>query len=514
MSIARRSLATLTVAALAAALPATAASAAQEQDVGTLRLAVSQPDGAPARGSVQVAATDDSYGNYLVLDESGQLSVEVPANDYKILITPAYYDPDLPDDGLRQWVPGKTGYAQAEAFRVTAGGTTEVAERLLPPSPITVRARDAITGAPITRVCAYADGRGGNCDDTEITIPRLVPGPQTIRVYTEDGNHLATDAMVNVTEGDPAAAVVDLTPAAHVETTVVDAATGAPVAGACATVAPAGTGELPSVGPLACSDSTGRLRLDNVEAGSWNLFVRPTGGSPYGAQWVGATGGTGDPARAGTVTLAAGRTVTVPPIRLDRAGVITGTVTSAATGAPVTSGEVSLAHSSGLSYLSWGTYLDGQGTYRIDWLGPYRWPLLFTTSDHALQWSGGVATRGEASTVTVRAGRSTAYSPALKRGTLVTGGLTDPEGRPVSATLTFHNAGTGEVVGSVWDYDGRYEVRVLGRQAVTVAWQWGGFASYAGWYDGVADPAGAKRVRVPATGTLTLDLRVSRTPAA
>ncbi|MET8909157.1 hypothetical protein [Micromonospora sp. NPDC004551] len=513
MSIARRTLATFAVAALAAALPATAASAAPEPDVGLLRLTVTQPDGTAARGSVDLVAADDSHSDFLQLDESGQLSVEVPANDYKIRVTPAYVDPDLPDEGLRQWVHGKTGYGLAETFRVTAGGTTDVAERLLPPSPLTVRARDALTGAPITRVCAYADGRGGNCDDTELTIARLVPGPQTIRVYTENGDHLATDAEVTVVEGDAAVAVVDLTPAAHVETTVVDAATGAPVSGACATVAPAGTGELPSVGPLACSDSTGRLRLDNVEAGSWNLFVRPTDGSPYGAQWVGATGGTGDPASARTVTLAAGRTVTVPPIRLDRAGTITGTVTSAATGAPVTSGEVSLAHSAGLSYLRWGTYLDGQGTYRIDWLGPYRWPLLFTTSDHALQWSGGVATRSQARTVTVRAGRSTTYSPALKRGTLVTGGLTDPEGRPVSATLTFHNAATGEVVGSVWDYDGRYEARVLGGQAVTVAWQWGGFASYAGWYDGAADPTGAKRVRVPATGTLTLDLRVSRIPA-
>ncbi|MEU4368846.1 hypothetical protein [Micromonospora chersina] len=513
MSVARRSLAVFTAAVLAAVLPATAASATQEQDVGLLRLTVTQPDGTAARGTVDLIATDESHSEYLQLDESGQLSVEVPATDYKIRITPAYYDPDMPDEGLRQWVPGKTTYAQAEAFRVTAGGTTDVAERLLPPSRLTVRGRDAITGAPITEVCAYADGRSANCGDPEITLHGLVPGPQTIRVYTEDGNYLATDATVNVVEGETAVAMVDLTPAAHVETTVVDAVTGAPVAGACAVLAPAGTGELPDVGPLACSDGTGRLRLGEVEAGSWNLFVRPTGDSPYGAQWVGATGGTGDPAQARTITLATGGTVTVPPIRLDRAGILTGTVTSAATGAPVTSGEVSLAHASGLSYLRWGAYLDDQGSYRIDWLGPYRWPLLFTTGDHALQWSGGVATRGQAKPVTVRAGRSTVYSPALKRGTLVTGGLTDSAGRPASAVLTFRNAATGEVVGSVWDYDGRYEARVLGRQTITVGWQWGSFVSYAGWYDGVADAAAAKRVTVPSGGTVTVDIGLRPFPA-
>lgn len=505
----------MTAAVLAAALPATAASAAAEQDAGILRLTVTQPDGAVARGSVDVVAADSSFHSYAQLDESGQLSLEVPANDYKISISPAYGDPDLPDETLRQWVHGKTTYAEAGAFRVTAGATTDVAERLLTPSPITVRARDAVTGAPISGFCVFVDPRRDGCGDTEVTVPRLLPGPQTLEVYTRNGDYLTTEATVTVAEGGTATAVVDLTPAAHLETTVVDAATGAPVGGVCATVAPAGTGELPDTGPLSCSDETGRLRLDDLKAGSWNLFVRPADGSPYGAQWVGRGGGTGDPARARTVVLAAGQTGTVPPVRLDRAGVITGTVTSAATGAPVTSGSVSLADAYGLSYLRWGTSLDDQGRYRLDWLGPYRWPLLFTTTDHARQWSGGVPVRGQAEPVTVRAGQTTGYNPALAVGTPVTGRVTDPAGRLVVADLTFHNARTGEVVGEVWDYDGEYRALVLGRQDVTVAWRWSPpFVRYAGWYDGAADPANAKQVGVPRSGTVTLDIAVSRIPAA
>ncbi|WP_148803603.1 hypothetical protein [Micromonospora sp. MP36] len=503
----------MTAGVLIAALPATAAPAAQQQDVGILRLTVTQPDGAPARGSVDVVAADSSYHGYEQLDESGQLSIEVPANDFKISISPAYGDPDMPDNTLRQWVPGKTTYAQADTYRVTAGGTMEVAERLLPPSPITVKARDADTGAPITRVCVFVDPRRSGCGEPEMTVSGLVPGPQTLRVYTEDGNYLATDASVTVVEGG-ATAVVDLTPAAHLETTVVDATTGAPVAGACATVAPAGTGELPGIGPLSCADETGRLRLDLIEAGSWNLFVRPADGSPYGAQWVGKTGGTGEPARARTVKLAAGQTVTVPPVRLDRAGIITGTVTSAATGAAVTSGVVSLAQAEGLSHLRWGTSLDGQGRYRLDWLGPYQWPLLFNTDDHARQWSGGVPVRGQAKLVAVRAGATTGYSPALKAGTLLTGRVTAPEGGLVVADLTFHSADTGEVVGEVWDYDGEYQARVLGGQDITVAWRWSPtFVRYAGWYDGASGTGSAKRVAVPRTGTVALDIGVSRIPA-
>ncbi|MEE3919862.1 hypothetical protein V2I01_20935 [Micromonospora sp. BRA006-A] len=139
------------------------------------------------------------------------------------------------------------------------------------------------------------------------------------------------------------------------------------------------------------------------------------------------------------VTLRAGRTITVPPIRLDRAGVVTGTVTSAATGRPATSGTVTLAPESGF-FPDWGVELDAQGRYRIDWLGPYTWPLLFTTADNATQWSGGFALRGKAVPVTVRAGATTVYNLAVRRGVLVTGRLVDPEGRPVAAELTVRNA--------------------------------------------------------------------------
>ncbi|MEV4690700.1 carboxypeptidase-like regulatory domain-containing protein [Micromonospora echinospora] len=514
MSIARRVFAALAVAALAVTASPTAAGAA-EDPAGVLHLTVTAPDGAPAQGTVTVVAADSSYDvSLLQLDESGQLSVALPGNDYKIAVSPAYGDPDQPDDALRQWVPGRTSWARAGTVRVSAGDTTDVAERLLAPSSSTVRARDAVTGAPIGGVCVFVDARRNPCGDAEVTVPPLVPGPQEVRVYTQDDSHLPRYATVTVAADGSGVAMVDLTPAAHVVSRVVDAATGAPVAGACVTVAPAGTGELPGDPGRYCSDATGAVRLDQLGAGSWNLFARPAGGSPYGAQWVGATGGTGDAKQARVVTLRAGQTVTVPAIRLDRAGVVTGTVTSAATGTPATSGSVTLAPVSGGSS-PWGTELDAQGRYRIDWLGPYGWPLLFTTADNATQWSGGFALRGKAEPVTVRAGASTVYNLALRRGVLVTGRLVDPEGRPVVAELTVRNARTGEVIGRTSDRDGEYALRVLGPQPVTVAWLWTPpFVSYAGWYDGAARAADATEVTLPGTGSLRLDVRVSRFPVS
>ncbi|MET7832041.1 carboxypeptidase-like regulatory domain-containing protein [Micromonospora sediminicola] len=514
MSIARRTLTALAVAALAAAaLPTTAAHAADDP-AGVLHLTVTAPDGTPMQGSVDVLAADSSYSRGLQqLDESGQLSLELPANDYKIAISPAYGSPDLPDDVLRQWVPGRTTWAQAGTVRVSAGDTTDVTERLLAPASSTLRARDALTGAPIDSFCVFIDPRRSACGGPELTVSPLVPGPQRITVSTEDGSYLTREAPVTVSADGGGANVVDLTPSAHVVSQVVDATTGAPVAGVCLTVTPAGTGDLARRSPQACSDTTGRVRLDRVEAGSWNIFARPATGSPYGAQWVGATGGTGDPKQARAITLRAGQTVTVPAIRLDRAGVVTGTVTSAATGKLVTSGTVTLAHEPGVSGPRWGVALDAQGRYRIDWLGPYAWPLLFTTGGNATQWSGGFALRGKATPVTVRAGATTTYSPALRRGVLVTGRLVDPEGRPVNAQVTVHSARTGEVVGWTSDGDGEYALRVLGPQKVTVAWLWTPpYVRYAGWYDGAATQAEATQVAVPGSSPFQLDVEVGRFP--
>ncbi|MGC4894638.1 hypothetical protein [Micromonospora sp. DT31] len=513
MSVARRVFAVVAVATLAVTASPPAAGAAEEP-VGVLHLTVTRPDGTPAQGTVDLVAADSSYEKASqALDDSGQLSVQLPPTDYKIAIIPAA-GADVPSDQtLRQWVPGRTNWAQAGRVRVSAGDTTEVSERQLAPSPATLRARDALTGAPIDGICVFVDARRNVCGDTQVTVPPLVPGPQKVRVYTQDDSYLPRDATVTVLADGSGTAVVDLTPAAHLVSRVVDAATGAPVAGVCLTVAPAGTGNLPRVHPRACSDQSGDVRLGQVEAGSWNLFARPATGSPYGAQWIGATGGTGEAKQARVISLGAGRTATVPTIRLDRAGVITGTVTSAATGGSVTSGTVSIAHEPGGVYPEWGVELDAQGHYRIDWLGPYQWPLLFTTADNATQWSGGVALRGKATPVTVRAGVTTTYSPALRRGVLVTGRLVDPEGRAIVAELTVSNARTREVIGWTLDRDGEYALRVLGPQPVTVAWHWTPpYVRYAGWYDGAARLADATEVTLPGTGSLRLDIRASRFP--
>ncbi|RBJ04951.1 hypothetical protein DRA43_12845 [Micromonospora provocatoris] len=240
--------------------------------LGALAVAALAVTAAPTAAG---AAADNSYDKDLLpLDESGRLSVEVPAGDYKIAVTPVYGD-GQDDEVLRQWVPGRTSWAQAGTIRVSAGDTTEVSERLRTPSGSTLRARDAVTGAAIDGVCVFLDPRRNPCGDTRVTVPPLIPGPQEVWVYTRDDTHLPRYATVNVLAEGSGTAVVVLTPAANVVSRVVDAATGAPVAGACVTPAPAGTGELPDNPGRYCSDASGNVRVGLVAAATGTCSPAP-----------------------------------------------------------------------------------------------------------------------------------------------------------------------------------------------------------------------------------------------
>ena len=64
----------------------------------------------------------------------------------------------------------------------------------------------------------------------------------------------------------------------------------------------------------------------HLTAGTYNLFTWADDGV-HGHQWVGTDGGTGAQAKGRLVTVRSGRTTAVPPVRLDRAGTITGMVT-------------------------------------------------------------------------------------------------------------------------------------------------------------------------------------------
>lgn len=492
------------LAAVTAAGPAQAASG-----TGSLQVTVTTATGAPTGGTVYVYRPDRGLVRSGELDAEGRVTLTVPAGSYRAEIVPAT-GPDEYDYARAQWWHGKTSFETADTITVTAGATVEITEQLLPTGSIEITARDSSTGASIADFCA-ADDRWlrNECSEGSgtVTLADLPPGTHLIWVFSEDDTYLSTSTELTVQPNATTTATVELAPAARIETTIVDAATGAPVPNACVAVSLAGSGRLPeSVGY--CSEDTGAVTIGYLEAGSYQLFVEPPSDSGLGAQWVGWRGGTGDPARARVVRVSSGATVQVPPIRLDPAGTISGVVTSAATGQPVRDAYVSLS-AWGRSGPTFGVWTDEQGRYQLDWLGPYPWRLFFTADDHARQWSGGTADRRLAERIPVRAGQTTTYSPALQVGTVLTGQVTDASGAPLAVDISIYHAQTDDLIGDGWSPDGTYRSLVLGPTTVKILRDWydeSNGESRSDWYDGAQSFEEATPVPIAASGEQTLDM--------
>jgi hypothetical protein len=254
-----------------------------------------------------------------------------------------------------------------------------------------------------------------------------------------------------------------------VVTVVRDAATGAPVPGVTVHVIAAGDRFADLWSSRGSSDANGVVAIDNLPAERFSFFVEP-GDGVHGMQWLGARHGTGDRDAALVVSVPAGGVLTLPDIRLDPAGSITGRLINDATGEPV-SAQVSVASIDPL-WQETTPNVFGNGQYTFAGLGPYGWKLFFMpagsagfTSQLAAQWSGGVPDRHRARRIHVRPGRATVADQRLRPGTVVTGNAVG--GPTVTGPIYAFHAGTHEILAVSDDADsGRYAVRLLPGQFV------------------------------------------------
>ena len=253
-----------------------------------------------------------------------------------------------------------------------------------------------------------------------------------------------------------------------------------------------------------------------VAPGTQNLFVWAPFNSDYGHQWVGTNGGTGAQAKARLITLRPGQTVSVPPIRMDHAGKISGVVTDTATGASLQSAVVGLSSmSSGAGPTRSHVFTDAQGRYTIENLGPYSWTLFAGRFGYASEFSGSTPNRFLAKGVKVTTGQAATHNIGLSKGTRLRGTVTGPNGEAAGlfgARITVINALTGDVMG---DNDtaanSTYDAGVLGPQVVKLQY----FANiigaqYIGFYRDSGDLAHATPVVIPASGSKTVNVTVTR----
>jgi hypothetical protein len=444
-----------------------------------VNVTVSQGEG-PTRGE-----TTDSDGYYSIPD--------LQVGSYRVFF--ARWELNI-----GQYAYGTTNPDAATAIVVTEGATTTVNDTRLPTGSVRVTAKDALTGAPITSLF-YASINNGNQGDSTETGELIFP-TVTVGDYLVSGGApgyiYEQNIPLTVAAGQRTELVLSLTPKAKITTKVVDAVTGAPVADVCLFAA-----RLQHfVMPEDCyyrSEADGTATVEVETTGSYQLFARPYGGV-HGAQWVGATGGTGSQLLAKSIQAANGQSVAGPVIRLDAAGTVTGKVTNADGSTPSFTGIVSTGDggfNSG-SIGAWG--LDEQGRYTLDFLGPYEWPLLFDTDADAAQWSGGVANRYLATKVKVTSGAVKTYDYTMKHGTTVKVSVPgDTRGTHIAA----YNAVTGDETTFLWSADLSVGVttQVLGPQVVK-------FAVYANTLEwaGGTDLNSAKPYVIPVSGAKTITL--------
>lgn len=435
-------------------------------------------------------ATTDADGNYRI-DQAfpGQYTVSFQNFETQLL----------------QYAFGKVSIQDADVVTVSAGQTTAVDDQQLPTGSLKLTAKDSITGAAIQSFFVDLGFRTGSTDNGELVVDDLAVGHYTINAGADGYGYVTDIASVTITAGNQSMVPLTLQPVGKVTTKVVDRKTGQPVAGICVFPASKTHFTFPD-GCGARSDDNGNVTVSVDDPGTYNLFALPDRGSPYGAQWVGATGGTGQQDSAAKVVVKAGQTVAGPRIKLDRHGTIKGKVTST-TGQPLTRGSVAiLGPDTGSGNDHRISPIGADGSYAVDFLGPYQWPLLFGAEDHAYQWSGRTGNRLTATLIQVTAGKATKFNYKMKVGTDVAITYSGPD--TGSARYVVHNAVTGDVMGVI---DGQTQPitvhgLVFGAQNVKIECDCGPGGSR--WLGGT-DFATATVVAIPATGTKEIAFPVS-----
>jgi hypothetical protein len=452
-------------AAVIAILPFLAAPAqADAASTGAIEGRIIDQSGAGADATVIVHAVDDSHEAYAYTWDLGD-------GRYRIQdLPPGQYQVSLHDNLFgTQWVPGKETREEATVFTVGDGETVTVDDQWLPMGTVKVRVRDAETGRPVPEPCVLIDStpRGDQVCGAKglVVLDKVPPGSWMFTVSGGVSYFPSEDQTryLTVERGRTTSATVTLAPAAAIKTRVVDAATGAPLAGICARLVDAVWSGMSASMGQSCSDTDGSLEFGPYPGG-WtvNLYAY-LGSNPwepptvrYGDQWVSADGGTGDQRRAIKVKMVDRRTKVIPAVRMDPPATITGTVRDAVSGAPV-SGVCAYPYAwhPGQGGIYGKHCSNAQGTYTIDDVGPYSWPVEYTpyrNSGYAWQWSGDVADRFAATYTRARVGAPATVDAGLVRGGSVVGTVTDGTELVRGAYVAAYNRRTRDYAGPTWAY--------------------------------------------------------------
>jgi hypothetical protein len=439
-----------------------------------------------ANAQVSLIYTDGSWSGETSTDADGDYQVSAFPGSYNV----SFSNPD--PDYRQQFAHGSLTQADAAVVAVTAGQDVVVNDSELATGTVTVTATNANSGKLISNFCAYVDGQEGCTTTGKAVVSNVRQGHQEVDIALSNRLYLyAQPVYAQVTAGQNVSVTEAFSPGEVVKSKVVDSATGKPIEGACVYVADGTSDPFFENSGSNCSDSAGNIAVGPLTPGhTYSLLVWAPRPSTYGDQWIGKNGrGTGLEHGAMVITASKGKTLTLANIQMDRAGSITGKVTSAVTGKALVGAGV------GVNTFRPGSgdggdivNTDATGHYTLTNLGPYQWPVFSMAENYADVWSGGVGNRYQATTVQVTSGATATYNVAMKAGPILSGTALKADGTPIAGGgyIVVYDAASGDIMGFTWaNGDGTFSLPVTGTQNIRVAyWFDEDTTGYNGWYGG------------------------------
>ncbi len=401
-------------------------------------------------------ATTSASGEYDV--------VGMPTGEYRV---------EFSEGGTKyvtQYYNGKSSFSEAQLVSVTAGGTTigiDAAMQLA--GKIAGKVTSATTKAALggIQVCAQPAGGGGGfgrCASTnasgEYTISGLAASEYKVefappfqsalnylRQYYNGKSSSAEANAVTVSAGATTSAIdAAMQEGGEVAGTVTDAATKAAIGGirVCASHT---SGEFFS--HCTTTNASGEYTVPGLPTAQYRVeFSSPTG--QYATQYYNGKTSSGE---ANPVSVSTGSTTPGINASLALSGMIHGTVTSAATKAPVAEIEVCARQSAGGAFVECAT-TNASGEYTVSRLpaGEYKVefaPSFGSNKNYTTQYYNGKSSQAEANPVAVTAGGTTSgINAELHEGGQITGTVTDASTtKPIEGIQVCARKPTGEYVG-------------------------------------------------------------------
>ncbi len=380
------------------------------------------------------------------------------------LTTGTYYVGFNDGCGASNYVPqfynGKASLASADSVSVTTGTTTSSIDAAMQAgNEITGTVTDAVSGDPISsvEVDVYSSNSSGSnpvdtvctASDGTYTVPGLTTG--TYYVGFNDGcgasgyspqfyngkASLASADPVSVTTGTTTSSIdAAMQAGGQVTGTVTDAVSGDPVSGIEVDVYSSNSSGSNPV-DTACTASDGTYTVPGLTTGTYYVgFNDGCGASNYAPQFY---NGKASLASADPVSVTTGTTTSSIDAAMQAGGQVTGTVTDAVSGDPVSGIEVRVYSSKTPGSRPVDTVCTASdGTYTVPGLTTGTYYVGFNdgcgASNFAPQFYNGKASLASAEPVSVTTGTTTSsIDAAMQAGGQVTGTVTDAvSGDPVS----------------------------------------------------------------------------------